>query len=139
MKDYQIIYRYGSSESSNGEYAHPTFDFIIQDTKKDYPSHDSLFTLVFQNNKREGQSILKSYAPYVERLDLDSYYIEETMRVLKKLAGCRTLKQVVKILRQSKIERMVYDSPTYSYFPYRYRNLRDLFFQAKEKGLSLTA
>ena len=139
MKDYQIIYRYGSSESSNGEYAHPTFDFIIQDTRKDYPSHNSLFTLVFQNNKKEGQSILKSYAPYVERLDLDSYYIEETLRVLKKLSTVRTIKQVVQVLKTAKIERMVYDSESYSYFPYRYRKVRDLFFQAREKGLSLTA
>ena len=138
MKDYKIIYRYGNYESGYGDYRHPYFDFIVQGTGE-YTFHYSLFTLRFQLNTDENQSLYKSYAPTIESLDLDSYYIEETLRVLKRLSGIRAMKQIVQVLHQLKIERGVYDSPTYSFIPYRFRKVRDLYFEAKKKGLKLSA
>ena len=91
MKDYDVIYRYGSYKSCNEEFAHPYFDFYVQ-SKGEYAHHDSLFTLEYQTNATEKMSILKAYAPRIQSLDVDSYYIEETMRLLKKIAGIRTVK-----------------------------------------------
>jgi len=138
MKDYKIIYRYGEYKSCEGQFKHPYFDFIVQGTGE-YAFHYSLFTLEFQINALEEKSIYRAYAPSVQSLDLDSYYIEETLRILKRLSAIRTIRQVVNVLQQLKIKRSIYDSPTYSYIPYRFRKVRDLYIEAQKKGLKLSA
>ena len=136
----RIVYKYYFSKTDTFDghrYYHPTFQFIILTEStwngQKYSHHQDLFSVVFQTTHPD--SILKSYAPHVKDLNIQEYTVETSLKLLKRLIN-KDIREFIKTIM--KYDRVIYDSSNHSFFPRKFKNIPELYWESFKKGLKLS-
>lgn len=143
----KLFYVYYNEVSSLSDYSHPEIRIFMEEGKY---CREEMISFVSQTNKSDGCELRKSYSLDM-RIPLN-YQHQNSVKLLAKItkdmqswqsySKGSAMKHVVKMMRKLGIERRMWlpiDGNIYNLqpVPRKFKNCSDLYWQAKEKGLSL--
>lgn len=126
------------------EYYFPEIRIFLEkkgEYSKHYPNGglsfigEDLFRITSQTQKNIGSKICNSY-PYGNKVEwiTDNYQTEETLKALKQIKY-PTFLGVLKWAVEKKAIRLAYDDTNYCYIPYKFRNKKQVYYDAIKNGI----